>query len=464
MYEDRRQVEIRLSARQTAAFEAMENPEVRAVMYGGAKGGGKSVFACIYNYHYAGMIIAEFGLQPSENPVPIAFMGRKRAVDFKKTTLETWKRIIPGGCYRINKADQEIIIAETVKILYGGLDDTQTINKFNSAEFGMITVDQAEECTEDDVSVLRASLRLKVNNRELPYKELYTANPAQCWLKGEFIDQELKDHRFIQALPSDNPYLAAGYVETLKNSFKHRPELLEAYLHGSWTAFTGADQIIREEWIRAAKGRKFYCDKLKKFLVCDVARFGDDETVIMLFSNTNPVKVKTFGKRDTMFTANVLHIAAIQENCSAVVVDACGVGGGVVDRLREMADGSYEVIAIDSAGQAKDKDTYQNVRAEMWDTAAQKLQIGEVELTYDDMQLFNQLCSPRYFFRNGKIAVEKKEDIKKRLGRSPDRADCYVMGLYAVDDIAAIERAERKFNKLSWLERHRRAAASAMSA
>lgn len=457
--------EIKIHGKQREAFMALEDPAVTAVLYGGAKGGGKSVFACIYNYWYACKIIKDYGLTPSEYPVPIAFMGRLRSVDFKKSTLDTWKTVIPPRCYRLNKSDQEIIIGDAVKIYYGGLDDTSTINKFNSAEFGMITLDQAEECGMDDVAVLRASLRKKINDRSLPYKELYTANPAQCWLKTEFITAPRPGFRFIQALPTDNPYLDKGYIERLRLAFGHHPELLEAYLAGSWDAHADADQIIREQWVRQALQRKIPKLMFRRFLVCDVARFGDDETVIYLFEETDIAKAKIYGKKDTMHTANVLHVCAVQEEVSAVVVDEDGVGGGVVDRLREMANGQYEVIGINSAAKPNHKpELYGNLRAEMWDMTGAKLEAGDIELTYVDQKMFTQLCTPKYYFRNGKMYVEKKEDLKnpKRLGCSPDRADPFVIGEYILDSIP-VGKSDRERRHRSSYRSRLRATASAMA-
>jgi hypothetical protein len=48
---------------------------------------------------------------------------------------------------------------------------------------------------------------------------------------------------------------------------------------------------------------------------------------------------------------------------------------------------------------------------------------------YPDLR--SQLCAVRYDFRNGKILIEPKDEIKQRIGRSPDDADCYVMGVCA---------------------------------
>ena len=55
-----------------------------------------------------------------------------------------------------------------------------------------------------------------------------------------------------------------------------------------------------------------------------------------------------------------------------------------------------------------------------------------MELKNNDVKLKGQLTTPTYAFRNGKILIESKSEIKKRLGNSPDRADAYVNGLYAL--------------------------------
>ena len=58
---------------------------------------------------------------------------------------------------------------------------------------------------------------------------------------------------------------------------------------------------------------------------------------------------------------------------------------------------------------------------------------SDIELKNTESRLTGQLCTPCYEFRNGKILIESKDSIKKRLGKSPDRADAYVNGLYALE-------------------------------
>ena len=111
------------------------------------------------------------------------------ARDFKTTTLDSWFEAIPPNLYKIKGNPAEIIIEDRVKLYTGGLDRSETVQKFNSAQLAFYFLDQAEEISEDDIMVLRAATfwRLMINGVKLPGKGLLTANPRQCWLKKEFI-------------------------------------------------------------------------------------------------------------------------------------------------------------------------------------------------------------------------------------------------------------------------------------
>jgi hypothetical protein len=169
-----------LTARQTMAFDALARSDVKEVLYGGAKGGGKSVFGCLWCFQRALEIIEECEIGPRKHPIPIGFMGRKRGVDFTNTTLETWKRFIPDSAYTIKGKPAEIILFDRVKILTGGLDNTEIVNKFNSAEYAFYFIDQAEEVDREQIGELRATTRLIINGKKLPGKGLFTATPPRC--------------------------------------------------------------------------------------------------------------------------------------------------------------------------------------------------------------------------------------------------------------------------------------------
>lgn len=424
-----------LTKRQSVAWAAIHNPEKVDVLYGGAKGGGKSHFLCVWVFCEAMAIAAKYKLPRTDNPPHVGWFGRKQATDFAGTTLQTWRTIIPQELYKLRGGTERdvkhIVINGRVAVDYGGLDKQENINKFNSAEYMFIGVDQAEEVNRDEVSVLRASRRMKLDEREHNYKGLFTANPAQCWLKDEFLEGEVDSRQFVQALPSDNPYLPLSYVDTLKDSFAHRPDLLDAYLHGSWEAFEGDDQIILEKWISGAQIKTG--NEWNGLVVsCDPARFGDDETVIYVMDGGNITHQRTMGKsRTTEISSKIAELSRMNSGCPAIV-DEIGIGAGVVDELVKLG---VSVIGFNSSAKSSDPDVYYNLRAEAWSLAGRLMSEGRLATNGSiDLKLKNQLLMPRYSYRNGKTLVEPKESIKKRLGSSPDRADTYVMGLWAIEN------------------------------
>jgi len=428
---------VTLSERQRQAWAALDDPSVDQVLYGGAKGGGKSFLLCWWAFATACRIAHEYGLadDPPAHPISVGWIGRKRAVHFKQTTLQTWLAAIPAAAYQLQKGDQRIIIGP-VAIDYGGLDTSEALHKFNSAEYGFVCVDQAEETTEDDVNVLLASRRLRIRGRHVPAKALFTANPAQCWLKRDFVDAPAPNRRFVPALPADNPFLPADYVSILQDAFRHRPELAAAYIRGDWSAIDSPAQVIRHAWLVAATQREIWSPHKRRYMVCDPARFGDDETVIYYCEDGDPVKQWIYPHNDAIQLENILHRLAIEQDVAAVAIDTTeGMGAAVADHLQVASAGNYDVIYVNNASRSSQPDRYVNLRAEQWDTAARLLSAGEVILSNEDQKLWDQLTAVQFEFVGPRLKIEPKDQLKERLGCSPDRADAYVMNLWLMQQI-----------------------------
>ncbi len=431
---------IELSKRQTTALNFLEDNYTDELLYGGAKGGGKSVLLCLFMFLYAKNIIKEFKLSSQKYPIAVGFMGRKRGVDFNDTTLESWKRIIPSESYELKTQDKEVVIENRVKICYGGLDDESNVKKFNSAEFGAIAIDQAEEINPDERALLIGTLRLKINNLPVKYKILYTANPAPSFLKQEFVLSQNPKRKFLQALPSDNPFLPVDYVPRLREAFRHRPELIKAYIDGSWDELGSGDLVIQYSWAQECVLKNLTRPFVKKIISADIGRFGGDETVIYAWENERIVDSEIFSHTNLMETAGRIVRMRRKHNSSLIVLDNIGIGAGVEDRLRELKE---PVSGINSAEKASDDKRYKNKRAEMWWQAGEKFADRQVSLCADPI-LINQLCNVKYFVNSaGQIQIEKKEDITSRTGSSPDRADAAVMGLYGLQLANYIEVHER---------------------
>lgn len=173
-----------------------------------------------------------------------------------------------------------------------------------------------------------------------------------------------------------------------------------------------------------------------RVISCDVARFGDDETVIALRQGLQARIVEVIQGQDTMATAGML-VRYARENMHSkmgrpiIVVDDAGVGGGVTDRLREIAkeEGeSFKVVTFNAANAPAESNVneYPNARSELWFEFAEDW-LPELDLDFDE-DLLSDLCAPTYDMDSkGRRVVEPKDETKKRLGRSPDRADAITM-------------------------------------
>ena len=420
-------MKIDLSAKQG---EALRNP-AKFLLYGGAKGGGKSWFICIWMFLMA--------VKYKGNKL---FFCRRRSVDFSNTTLETWKKSIPSNLYRINEQKKKIYIDRAGSTIdYGGLDDPLLIQSLNSAEYGHIGIDQAEEVEQDSFSMIRGTLRHKLPDGTFPpYQVRLTANPAQCWLKDKFILNPDKDFAFIGALPSDNPHLPKDYTENLREAFKHRPNLLAAYLYGSWDDLAGHNVCIQGGWINDAKKRKSEDHAVKRVIVNDPARFGDDENVIYVMEDDGRVMSVVeqiyLEHKSLMDTAGRLSSLRRKWDAQIIAVDVIGIGAGIVDALYELKE---PVLAINSSSKPTVENKqrkYMNLRSQLWMEAGELFANARVSLPEDTI-LSGQLAGVKFDYNSsGKIQVEAKDDIKKRLGRSPDRGDSFVMGLFALEYVS----------------------------
>lgn len=418
--------------------EEANSADEQFVLYGGAKGGGKSYWLCCWAFE-----------QSVTYPGNRGFLGRKRGVDFNNTTLESWKKAIPADFYKINEQKKRIFIpAFDSYIDYGGMDREEDMNKFNSAEYGFIGIDQAEEVSRNDFAMLRGTLRHKLPDGTQPsYHARLTANPAQCWLKDDFILNPKKGHRFIKALPSDNPFLAKGYIQNLKEAFSHRPQLLEAYLYGSWDELEGADIVIQSAWVSKAKMVVPAGRPLKRVVVCDPSRFGDDETVIYVLEESNVahiVDTDIVHHKTLMDTAGRLMTKMREHDANMIVIDTIGVGSGIADRLIELNAPVHQIVSSHKPTTRRMAEKYFNLRAQIWFEGGQKIFERKVALPNDDV-LSGQLAMMHYeFMSNGRFKIESKEDIKATHGISPDRADCLLMGLYGLELAERLDADEER--------------------
>ena len=405
--------------------------EVCSLLYGGAKGGGKTVWLCWEAYRLS--------LKYKGNKI---WMGRKRAVDFRNTTLETFRREIPSVLYEINEQKHIITWKGDIfggsRIFYGGMDNREDIESMNSAEYGDVLLDQLEEFDQKDFAMAKGTLRWRLPSGGIPeYRMRCTANPSQRWLKSYFILNPGATVQFIQALPKDNPYLPDSYIPNLQETFKFRPELLRAYLEGSWDELDGDNIVIKMSDIEAAINRSII-EQDYKYISVDVARMGDDETVKTVFQGLKVLEQEITGQRRINETAIECVTLLSKHQAWGFIIDCDGVGGGLADILTGM---DYNVIEIHSAEKAIKPEMFVNRRAEMWFTVSDMFCNGEISIP-NDPELKRQLNAIFYKFATmNRLQIGDKDEIKKKVtGRSPDRAESLMYGLAYAKEIPRNEQ------------------------
>ena len=180
----------------------------------------------------------------------------------------------------------------------------------------------------------------------------------------------------------------------------------------------------------------------QKRIGTDVARFGDDRTVlfprqgiaamaprIMRHARDSAVSVNIAGAvmaKKMEWAVNDPYLG--EEDILSFFDDTVGWAHGAVDVMRAAG---HQVYAIQFNGPANDP-RYFNLRAEMWLKMADWIKAGGSLPNIPE--LVNELCSTTYFFNNGKFQIESKDQIKKRLGRSPDLADALAL-TFAIPDM-----------------------------
>jgi len=188
----------------------------------------------------------------------------------------------------------------------------------------------------------------------------------------------------------------------------------------------GSSQFIPSDVVAAA--RQYTAvgfEGLPKVLSCDVARFGDDQTVIGYRQGRKAVILEKLRGKDNVFVAErVIHWRE-QEEVDAVVVDEDGTGTGVFDQIKHRGYGQ-RLFGFHGGAAANDSNAYYNKRAEVWGLMREWLAAG-AEIP-NDPELAAQLEQVEYGFSNKQqIQLEKKEDMKKRGLDSPDCADMLAM-------------------------------------
>lgn len=313
-------------------------------------------------------------------------------------------------------------------------------------------------------------------------KSLAVGNPLSP--SGPFFEASRRGHwHAIRINAEDHPNVVEGrevirggpsrsWMETMATEYGRGSGIYRSRVLGEFPD-SGEEGLFRRVWLddAAERWRVNVPDDRKAVIVdgvadvppsppqpvvaLDPARYGPDSTCLAVRLGSRIDRLVTWGSKDTMETvertveelkgAGVRPGDRLPSNFGAlpiewqnkaretmtkprgfVVVDSVGLGAGVGDRLAELG---YRVTMYNGGaftGSAK-RSRFLNTRAESYWHLRKLLEDGKIDLPPDEM-LFDELMATNWFpTTDERIQIERKADLKTRLGRSPDRADAVVM-------------------------------------
>ncbi len=299
-------------------------------------------------------------------------------------------------------------------------------------------------------------------------KLLMCGNPTR--ITGFFYDSHHKNRASYNTLHVDGR--TSGRVDTefinkIIKMFGVDSDVFRVRVAGEFPKAL-ADSFIYMEWAEKAAEREMESSGGRLDLGVDVARYGDDSSVIYpVFDQCRSDVPEIFHYNDTMqLVGNV--IIALKKYASEslntvefrVKVDCDGLGVGVYDRLKEQedkileqlqeirneaftrdgndsnaADITLDIIECHFGGMGGKLDEgdpvkFANKTGIMWGRVRKLLKGDEISI-WNDEKLISQLSNRTYTVNSdGKIELEKKEDMKKRGVSSPDIADALALALY----------------------------------
>lgn len=192
------------------------------------------------------------------------------------------------------------------------------------------------------------------------------------------------------------------------------------------------DVLISLDVAQAASKREYKPEEYNlapKVIGVDVARFGDDRSCVVVRHGLQVLDIQTFRQLDSMFLASTVANLIEEHKPDATFVDEGGLGGPIVDRLRQLG---CSVIGVNNGGTSS-LPTCKNKGAECWWRMKQWMEEGGA--IPDSLELKSDLVGRTYCYDSqSRVQLESKESMKKRGAPSPDVADA--LALTFADNVA----------------------------
>lgn len=312
--------------------------------------------------------------------------------------------------------------------------------RFGSTEYTGGVLEEAGEIDFLAFDVLKSRTGRHLNKEyNLKPKILITCNPKKNWLYQyvykPYTEGNLeKDFAFIQSLYNDNPYTAEEYQEQL-TSIKDKT-MKERLMFGNWEYENDPNALFEYDAL-TDMFTNTVDDFDEKFITVDVARYGNDKSVITYWKGFECKEIKMYSKTSLDYLADEIRNVARDKQVpfSRIVVDEDGVGGGIVDMVRGVKGFMANKTPFLNRFTGK-PDNFQNLKTQCFYTLADYVNSRKIAIRTDNEDMkanlieeLEQIKSKEGVY-DRKLQLEGKDVIKELLGRSPDLADAIMMRMY----------------------------------
>ncbi len=418
------------------------------VLYGGAAGGGKT---CL--------------LVNLARQFPASLLIRRTYPELEDSLILESRQWY--GDIRAYNSTKHIWTWGNRRVRFGHMERDDDMFQYQSAQFAFIGVDELTQLNRLPYEYLISRVRSTVPGQRC--RMVASSNPGgagHSWVKERWApwlddkyprpaapgelrwfrrradnreeettpdDPDALSRTFIPAKLKDNPYLGQEY----RRQLSLLPEPIRTQLlEGDWAAGEqdDADQVIPTSWVREAMARWVPGEDGELDAIgCDVAHGGDDRTCLAFRRGARVSRIDTYPGSSTPDGQSVVALLALGlaaggwAYIDAMPPSALDIATGLGMRVQGVNFGAGSV-ARDKSGQFG----FMNMRAELfWRLREALAPEAETPLALpQDPELMQELTAARWSVQVSGIKIEPKDDIKKRLGRSPDKADAVALAVW----------------------------------
>lgn len=455
---------VKLNSKQKEAMQILFDDSTEVLLYGGAAAGGKSFTAMIWLfflcYNYANIK---------------CFVARRRKNSLIDSSLPTFKKVVrhlgdSEAMWKFNKADGVITHVRngsTISFLATEYDPGDPLfSRFGSKEFTVGVLEEAQETSRLAFNVLATRVGRHLN-KELGIKAkiLLTCNPSRNWLYTDFYKPYQNNtlpagYRVVLATIQDNKdFLTADYLQRMDNIADRQTK--ERLTLGIWDFEDDPAYLIPARLTTQALETPIETGALRAGIDIALGGLRSDKTVIQVLRGNeilapNVIQASDFYGDPSEFDnwlASKLAEWITDSNIDPhnVKLDANGVGERIIGLLKTVY--KLPVYAFYGANPAiprpRSRLQFKNLRSQGYWELKEKFRNFHLHLpiSYNE-DLIEELTAQKYQQIDQKIAMENKDFLKRRIGRSPDYADALMLAAFDLPtrEQAAVIIANRRTN------------------